>query len=49
MSTDTAKPKVYDSRHNIHVLFENGCGIDSERCADLEARKRFDGVNIEVG
>lgn len=49
MSTDTAKPKVYDSRYNIHVLFENRRGIDSERCADLEALKRFDGVKIEVG
>ena len=24
---------VYDGRHNIHVLLENGRGIDGKRCA----------------
>lgn len=37
-----AKAIVYDSRHNIHVLLEYGRGVDCERCAGLEARKRLD-------
>lgn len=35
--------------HNIHVLLEHGRGIDGERCAGLEARKRLDEVLVEVG
>ena len=35
--------------HNIHVLLEHGRGIDGERCAGLEARKRLDEVVVEVG
>ena len=41
-----AKAIVYDSRHNIHVLLEYGRGIDGERSAGLEARKRFNGIEI---
>lgn len=49
VARNIAQAIVYDSRHNIHVLFEHGRGIDGERCASLEARKRLDGVKIEAG
>ena len=38
---------VYNRRHDVNVLLEYGRGIDSERCASLEARKRLNGVKIE--
>jgi len=40
---------INDSRHDIHVLLENGSGVYRKRSASLEAGQVFNGVKIEVG
>ncbi len=38
---------VYDGRHDVNVLSENGGGVDGERGAGFIARQRLDGVVVE--
>lgn len=40
---------VNDGRRDVNVLAEDRCRVDGERCADIEAWKRLDGVVIDVG
>lgn len=40
---------VNDSRHDVNIFTEDRWQVDGERSAGLEARKRLDGVKIEVG
>lgn len=40
---------VNDGRRDVNVLTEDRCRVDGERCSGLEARKRLDGVVIDVG
>jgi hypothetical protein len=46
---DIREAVVYHSRHNIHVLLENGSGVYRKRSASLEAGQVFNGVKIKVG
>ncbi len=38
---------IYDGQHDVNVLAEHGGRVDGKRSAGLEARKRFNGVEIK--